>query len=249
MLIETDMAPFQALAVLFVLVVIAVTSIQAGRLAWSMRRASRAPGLTPDVSADRVFAQATLIARSTQGLARTSVWLMCAASAVSMHDALIVLGSQYPMLTQVRQHLDVLSDAAIGLGLCALLFAAAIAFDLVAVRASLNSPLAPSPQALEKDAGPTRRMTLRHDVHLALGLIALVLFSGVLANLGPMDIAIHGQDKFLISNTIELLKQIWIRIAIVLAIIGVLNWLTTLLQSAMLRRRLSLSGRRPQPSE
>jgi hypothetical protein len=231
-LIESDMRPTQALVLVFVLVVIALTLLRAGRLGWWMRRASSAKGLMRDASEDRLFARATLFAHSTRGLARTAVWLVCATGAAGMQGALVM--EQSTRFTLVREQLEVVTDVAKGLGLCALLFAAALAFDLVAARASRNLPLAW--QARERDAS-TRPVTLGHYARLGTGFVPIVLVSGFLANLGSMQIVVSGPER-----TMRLYDQheVWAQIAYLLFIIGVLNWLTTLFRSALLRPRVSV---------
>ena len=228
------MSPTQGLVLVFVLVVIALTLLRAGRLGWWMRRAFSAKGLMPDASEDRLFARATLFAHSTRGLARTAVWLVCAAGAAGMQGALLMELSS--ALTLVREQLDVVTDAAIGLGLCALLFAAALVFDLVAARAFLNLPLTPWP-VRERDAHRPRLVTLGLCAHLGTGLVPIVLVSGFLATLGSMQIVASGPER-----TMRLYDQheVWTQIAYLLFIIGVLNWLTTLFESALLRRRVSV---------
>jgi hypothetical protein len=217
-----------------VLVVIALTLLRASRLGWWMRRASSAKGLRPSESEDRLVARATLFAHSTRGLARTAVWLVCGAGAAGMQGALVM--EQSTSFTLVREQLEAVTYVARGLGLCAFLFAAALVFDLVAARAFRNLPLTPW-QVREQNADRPRLATLGLCAHLGMGLLALVLVSGFLANLGAMPIVVSGPER---TRRLYDQDELWTQIAYLLFIIGVLNWLTTLFRSALLRRRVSV---------
>ena len=220
-----EMRPSQLLPFIFLLVVIAVTAVQAARVAWWAFRA--APSARD--GAARLAARVTLVARSTRGLARTSVWLTCAGGAIGLQSAMITMESSSPLLDIIRQHLDVLEAGAISLGLCALVFAASIAFDLVATRIGRHSPV---PSVLD-----TRYGVLVRRAHLAPGLIALVLVSWLLLDLRPTDLMVPGRP-FPGSTMLDILDRLWSRLAIIFALVWALSWLTTLLESAMLRRRL-----------
>ena len=75
-------------------------------------------------------------AASTRRLARAAVWLTCAAGAVGLSNALIVIeNSTAPLLLiLVRHHLGVFEGSAVGFALCALLLSASTAVDLIAAR-------------------------------------------------------------------------------------------------------------------
>ena len=89
-LIESDMAPLQALVLLILLVVVAITSVRAGRVAWWMRRGSTGSSISPtNCSPER-----PLIAQSTRGLARAAVWLTCAAGAAAISSSNVRNGIQ-----------------------------------------------------------------------------------------------------------------------------------------------------------
>lgn len=216
----------------FLLPVIAVTCVQIVRLAWWAFRAVPSASLS---------SRATLVARSTRGLARAAVWLTCAGGAADLISAMILLGNTatMPMAILMQQHLAVLEVSAISLLLCALLFAASLAFDLAAARLRQLSPLPPAPSALEADgAGDTGLLVVLRGGPVVLGVIALVLVSLLLLELRPAEIAPTERDRYLFEATMDVLGRLWTRLAIILAIIGVLTWLTTLVESAMLRRRL-----------
>ena len=204
-----DTTPTLAVLAVFLLIVIAVTFVQAVRVAWSAFRA--APSALSSL--------ATRVAHSTRGLARAAVWLTCAATAVGLQSAMILYGntSEPPMKTLLRQHLDVLEAIAICLGLCALLFAASLVFDLVA-------------------AGSSRRTNVVLCGHVVIGVIALVLVNWVLLGLRPTAVPASGRDPQFTQAIFDVIDQLWTRLAIILAAAGVLTWLTTLLESAMLRR-------------
>jgi hypothetical protein len=232
------------LSVTFLLLVIAVTSVRVVRVAWwAFRTAPSTPGRPRDgADGARLSARAMLVARSTRGLARATVWLTCAGVAVDLKRALIMIGdgSDPPLSILILQHLAVLEASAIKLGLCALLFAATLAFDLVAARMGRQSPFPPVPSALEVGgAGDTYLRVLLRRSHLAVGLIALVLISHLLFDLRPTYVAVAARrDPFFVSAVDDVLEPLWSRLSPILGTVGVLTWLTTLLESAMLRRRL-----------
>jgi hypothetical protein len=147
----------------------------------------------------------------------------------------------------VRNYLYVLDGSAISLGLCALLFAASLAFDLVATRMGRQSPFPPVPSALEVNgAGDGRLLVLVRRGRLALGLLALVLVCRLLFDIRPGYAAATaagaaaGRDAFVVSANaaFQAVEQLWLRLSTVLATVGVLTWLTTPFESALLRRNL-----------
>ncbi len=221
-----ELGPSQFLSLFFLLLVIAATAVQVARVAWWVFRAA---------PTSRLSARVALIARSTRGLARTAVWLTCAGGAMGLQSAMITMESSYPLFDVVYQHLNVLEASAISLGWCALLFAASLAFDLVAARIGRQSvPFAGETEG----AVDTRASVLLRRAGLAPGLIALVLVGWLLLDLRPADLTIAGRATFTGSAAFDILDRLWSRLAIILTVVWVLSWLTTLLESAMLRRRL-----------
>ena len=224
------MGPSQRLAFCFLLLVIAVTSVQVVRVAWWVLRDTRstAGGGRDAAAAARLSSRAMLVAHSTRGLARAAVWLTCAGGAVGLYSALIVIvnTSEPGASVLVRQHLEVLEPSGIALGLCALLLAVSLAFDRVAARTGRQSPVS-------VDSG--RVVLLRRGP----GLVALVLVSWLLLDLRPAYAAlVSTRDPLFMSATLDLLQQLWLRLSAILAVAGVLAWLATLFESALLRRRL-----------
>ena len=69
-----------------------------------------------------------------------------------------------------------------------------------------------------------------------------MLVADLLLDLRPAYVAaaaaLAGRDLFFSGVLMEVLDQLWWRMASILATVGVLTWLATLLESAMLRRRL-----------
>ncbi len=226
------MGAFQALSFLFLLSVFAVTFVHVVRVAWWAFRAAPL----------HLSARVTLIARSTRGLARTAVWLTCAAGAAGMTSAQFVLGnSNVPVgVILIEQHLEVLEAGAMGLGLCALVFGASLAFDLVAARTGRRSIIPPVSVAREGEStSDSYWLVLLQRGHLAIGLIALLLVSWLLVDLRSAAVPVMRGDRWFATYLLDMLGQFWTRMTIVLAAVGALTWMTTLLQSAMLRRRVS----------
>jgi hypothetical protein len=240
-----DMYPSQLVSVYFLLLVIAVTFVQVVRVAWWAFRAARStPGRPRDgADAARLSSRATLIARSTRGLARAAVWLTCAGGAASLTSAIVLIenSGEPGMSILVRNHLAVIEAIAIGLGLCVLPFAASLVFDLVAARMARQSPFPPGRSALDVDGvGDYRLLVFLRRGTPALGLIALVLVSLLLLNIRAIYVAAVGArpDPFFFSAAFDAFDYLWSRLSAILATVGVLTWLTTLLESARLRRRL-----------
>lgn len=228
------MYPWQTLSVLcFLLPVITVTLVQSVRVArWAFRAV---PSSSASAEATVLSSRVTLIAHSTRGLARAAIWLTCAAGAGSLVSAMILMESNEPMRDLVQQHLQVLEASATSFVLCAILVAASLAFDLVAARMRRQSSLPPALQA-EGAADGGLLVVLRSPA--VLGAIALVLVSWVLLGLRPVDLVVPARDPYFFQTTMGMLEQLWSRLAIVLAAVGVLTWVSTLFESAKRRRRL-----------
>ncbi len=235
-----QMSPSQAVPLrFFLLPVMAVTCVQAIRIArWATRHADS----SAESSVDCLSCRITLVARSTRGLARASVWLTCAGGAAGFLSAMIVMGSTgtLPMVILVQQHVEVLEASAISFVLCSVLFAASLAFDLVAARVRGTSPL---PPPLDADAGNTGLLAILRSP-VVFGAIALVLVSWLLLSLRPPEFAVSPRDRYYFETTMNLLGQLWSRLAIILALVGVLTWVSTLLESATRRRHLATNGKK-----
>ena len=221
-------SPLQALALFVVLLAIAVAAIQLGRVTtWSVR-GSMSEG------AARLSARAARVALSTRGLARAAVWLTCAAGAVGLSNALILIANTNDPTLLVRQHLQALETSAVGLALCALLFSASLAVDLIAARmrrrgTDLSLPLA-------QVAGETPLLAL---LRRSPGLIALLMISHLLLDTRPASFVVSPGGRSFTPGAFEMLDRFWLRLAAVLTFVGVLTWLSTLIESAILRGRLS----------
>ena len=79
----------ETLSFRFLLLLLAVTSIQGVRLAWWAYHA--APSPPARAPAGRHSARARLVAHSTRGLARTAVWLTCAEGASGLKSAMFTI--------------------------------------------------------------------------------------------------------------------------------------------------------------
>jgi hypothetical protein len=154
---------------------------------------------------------------------------------------MILWGDNYelPLPMLVRQHLVSLEASAVGFALCALLFIASLAVDLIAARIRRRGTALPNSSPYEA-AGETPLLAL---LRRSPGVIALLLVSYLLldtrpASVGEASVVVAPGDPEFVFGTSEMLERFWLRLAAVLAVVGALTWLITLLESAMLRRRL-----------
>lgn len=76
------------------------------------------------------------------------------------------------------------------------------------------------------------------DLSPALSWQELLFVSQLQLDLRPGDTAGPIRDPFFNLAMLDVLDRLWTWLAIILALVGVLTWLTALLESAMLRRRL-----------
>ena len=210
--------PTQALALLFLIIVIALTTVRAAIIAWSTYRVA---------PAEQLSARTMRLARSTCGLARAGVWFTCAAGAVGCHSAMIQIGnSRVPIRSLIlRDYLEALETSAIGFGLAALLIVASLIGDLIATR------LAPAASA------PVVLPALVRWSRLAPGLIAIVAITWLLVALRPTAVAAAENTYFLYQSFHEVHQQLWTGLAIICTSAGVMAWLDTLIESAFLRRQ------------
>ena len=210
--------PAQALALLFLIVVIALTAVRAAIIAWSGYRS------TP---LEQLSARTMRLARSTYGLARAGLWFTCAAGAVGCHSAVIQIGnSRVPIMSlEVRDYLEALETSAIGFGLAALLIVASLIGDLIATRLA---PAASAPVVLPAFVRWTR---------IASGLIVIVAITWLLVALRPTAVAAAENTYFLYQSFHEVHQQLWTGLAIICTSAGLMAWLDTLIESAILRRR------------
>jgi hypothetical protein len=222
-------SPLHGLSLLVVLLAIAVAAIRLVRMtSWAARASPSSEG------AARVSARAALVALSTRGLARTAVWLTCAAGAVGLSNAMILIGNTNDPPLLVRQLLDSLEASAVGLALCALLFTVSLAVDLIAARILRRGTALPAPPAHEAASETPLRDLLRRSP----ALIALLLASYLLLDTRPASFVISPGGRWFTPSEFEILHRFWLRLAAILGVVGALTWLITLLESAMLRRRL-----------
>ena len=197
---------------------------------WAIR------GSTSSEGAARLSARAALIALSTRGLARAAVWLTFAVGAVGLSNALIMIANTSDPTLRVRQHLEALEASAVALALCALLFCASLAVDLIAARMRRRGTALPPSLAQEAVGEPPVLALLRRSP----GPIALLLVSYLLLDTRPASFVVSPGDRSFTLGTLEMLSRFWLRLAALSAFVGALTWLITLLESAMLRRRLRL---------
>jgi len=210
--------PTQALALVFLVVVIALTAVRAAMIAWSAYRAA---------PAEQLSARTMRLARSTYGLARAGLWFTCAAAAVGCHNAMIQIGhSNVPLMSlEVRDYLEALETSAIGFGLAALLIVASLVADLIATR------LAPAASA------PVVRSALVRWSRVAPGVFAIVTIIWLLVALRPTAVAAAKNTYFLFDSFYQVHQQLWTGLAIICASAGVMSWLGALIESAILRRQ------------
>lgn len=210
--------PTQALALLFLFIVIALTIVRASIIVWSTRRAE---------PAEQVSARTRRFARSTYGLARAGVWFTCAAGAVGCHSALLQIGNSSVPITSLilRDYLDALETSAIGFGLAGLLIVASLIGDLIATRLAPAAPAAVALPALVRWS------------RLAPGLMALVAITSLLVALRATALAAAENTYFLYQSFHEVHQQLWTGMAIICTSAGVMAWLGTLIESAILRRQ------------
>jgi hypothetical protein len=210
--------PTQALALLFFTIVIALTMVRAAFISWSAYRAA---------PAEQLSARTMRLARSTYGLAHAGVWFTCAAGAVGCHNALIQIGnSRVPIMSlEVRDYLEALETSAIGFGFASLLIVGSLIADVIAMR------LAPASSA------PVVLPALMRWSRLARGLIAIVAITWLLVALRPTAVAAAENTYFLYQSFHEVHQQLWTGLAIICTSAGVMAWLDTLIESAILRRQ------------
>ena len=222
-------SPLHGLSLFVVLLAIGVAAIQLVRVtSWSVRGSASSEG------AARLSARAALVALSTRGLARAAVWLTCAAGAVGLSNAMIMIANTSDPTLLVRQHLQALEASAVALALCALLFCASLAVDLIAARMKRRGTAPPTPLAHEA-AGETPLLAL---LRRSPGPIALLLVSYLLLDTRPASFVVSPGDRSFTLGAFKMLDRFWLRLAAVFAFVGALTSLITLLESAMLRRRL-----------
>jgi hypothetical protein len=210
--------PTQALALLFLIIVIALTTVRAAIIAWSAYRAA---------PAEQLSARTMRLARSTYGLARAGVWFTCAAGAVGCHSALLQeLNSPEPIIGAILQHyLAALETSGIGFGLASLLIVASLIGDLIATRLA---PVARAPVVLP---------ALLRWSRVAPGLFAIVAITWLLVALRPTAVAAADNTYFLFDSFDQVHEQLWTGLAIICASAGVMAWLFALIESAILRRQ------------
>lgn len=209
--------PTQALALVFLVVVIALTIVRAAIIAWSAYRAAPAEPLS---------ARTMRLARSTYGLARAGIWFTCAAGAVGCHSAMIQIGhSSEPIRSaELKDYLQALETSAIGFGLASLLIVASLIGDLIATRLAPSAPAPVAPPALVRWS------------RVAPGLFAIVTITWLLVALRPTAVAAAKNTYFLFDSFHQVHQQLWTGLAIICASAGVMSWLGALIESAVLRR-------------
>jgi hypothetical protein len=210
--------PTQALALVFLVVVIALTTVRAAIIAWSAYRAA---------PAEQLSARTMRLARSTYGLALAGVWFTCAAGAVGCHSAMIQIGnSSEPIRSaELKDYLQALETSGIGFGLASLLIIASLIGDLIATRLA---PIAPAPVAPPALVRWTR---------VAPGLFAIVTITWLLVALRSTAVAAAENTYFLFDSFYQVHQQLWTGLAIICASAGVMSWLGALIESAILRRQ------------
>jgi hypothetical protein len=174
-------------------------------------------------------------ARATRGHARAALWFVAAAGAFGLASAYNYLGNSTswqlnpPIVFYIiDDSVLVLDAAAVGLALCAAIFAIALGLDVTVSRLARPRPA----QRDEAPARPRRRViaTAGRVTHRLLVILGLLAIAAALAEFRPnleAGIAKHGERR-MATDAFLALGLLWKRCAPIAAALGVLTWLATL---------------------
>jgi hypothetical protein len=199
---------------LFVFAISALTGVRLLRLAlWTVRPdAAGAPG-------QRVRT-AIRWARSTRGHAQAALWLTGAAATAGLAGAYANSpNSARPLVLYIiDDSVRIMDAAAVGLVICAALFAIASIFDVAVYRFAGRRP----------DTGAVMRATRR-----LLGIVGLVAVAHALAEFRPnLESRLAGDGESGMPGAAMLaLGLVWGRLAPIAASIGLLTWLAVVVET------------------
>jgi hypothetical protein len=214
---------------------------------WSLWSTRVARGAAADAPAmlqrcRRARAQAT----STHGLAQAALWLTLSGGAISLVTAAHVIeNTSRPMLAIIAERaLDAIDATAFALGLCGLLFTAAWLFALVVdrgmdrLRAGLpddGSQMAGAFASLDDERVHRRFARVRR----VLGVVGIVLVVDALLRMHPAydaELETMG-ERALGWAAFHALWHPWPRLAVGCAALGLLLWVSVLVEGVVLRRQ------------
>ena len=249
------------LAFMWVLLAVAVTTVRGCRLWWWSRWSRRvAAGAAADAATIRArCGRARTLVRSTRGLATAAVWLTGSGASIGLVGASHVIGLSSRSMAAIiaEDALAVIDLTAVALGLCALLFAAAWLFALVVDRGTdrVSRRLAGADDAAAGfELAADWRVRQGFDrARAVLGVAGMVVVIDALARMRPAYVAeFEARGERAIGWAVfHALWSPWPRLAAGCAAVGLLVWLSVLLEGEVLSRRafrLPASGDTPSGS-
>lgn len=244
-----QLGPWPKLSFVWLLVACIVTTVRGCRLWWWSRWSGRvATGAGADAATIRARCdRARTLARSTRGVATAAVWLTCSGASIGLVSAADVIGlSSRPMIAVIADDaVGVVDLTAVALGLCALLFAAAWLFAVMVDRGTdrLSHRLAGNGDGAAPafELAPERRAHQGFDrARAVLGVAGMILVAEALSRMRPTyaaEIESRGETARLGWAVFHALWSPWPRLAVGCAVIGLLVWLSVLLEGEVERRR------------
>ena len=171
-------------------------------------------------------------ARSTRGHAQTALWFMAAAGLRGLADAYEIIGtSARPMyLNVIEDSVHVFDASAVGLGLCAALFAMVLVFDVAVQWGAGRTEIVGDARA---EPRPARVAAGARAIRRAVSVVGLLLIATALADFGTNLEAGLGTpgDSWMAGAAFRALGIVWERCGPIAASVGMLTWLAVLVEN------------------
>jgi hypothetical protein len=238
------MGAWQRFCFLFLFAIIAIAFVRALRPIWWLRRCERlvhGPEPAPAEALHQCH-KARRLARSTRGLAEVALWLTCSGGALGLHAAwtVIATSSGSTPAFMADDSLDALEATALGLCLCALLYGAALLFDIVVNAGSRRLRLTHGDAALPAARAATVARAIaavRHGRRAVVAIASLLVAAAFIELRSRYTGVLRPGDELRVGLAIfDALYQLWARLAIVFAAVGFLAWFGVLMESVLSRR-------------
>jgi hypothetical protein len=177
-------------------------------------------------------------------LAQVAIWLTCSGAAFGLNTAwmLLVTTGRSALAMLSENSLGTLDATAVGLCLCAGLYASSLLLDLTvrekarSIQAAIGDDRHCSPGS--SSTTYDRALVVVRYARRGLGAVACALVGAALMELRSRYLAIGSTNENRVWFAVySVLDHLWTHLAVVFAAIALLAWLSVLMEGALSRRQ------------